>query len=143
FVCLAEVVQFLKPPMWPMAELRATPMTNGLVLAHLAFGMCKCFLGSKAVAACAACGVGPPMQRDIPQFPTVFHEKVAGIDIAVVFDDHIAVAGFVQSARPRFLARQSLCHVVEETDAYFAALRPPHVEDFAKETAVLLGRDRK
>ena len=97
--------------------------------------------GSKGVTARAAGDLRPRIDDHVAEFPGAFDEEVARVDIAVVLDDDVAVAGFMHGAITRLLAGQSFGDVVEEADAHLAPVGPPQVEQFTQEAAVLFRGD--
>src|ERR1019366_1798367 len=141
FVCLAEVIQLLEPPVRPMPQLGTSPVTDGLVLADLALGMGDGLLRREGVAPRAARDFAPRVHGHVAQFPAALHEKVAGVDVAVVLHHHVAIARLVHGAVARFLPRQRFGDVVEDADPHLAALRPPQLENLAEEPPVLPRRD--
>ena len=140
-VRLAEIIEIFEPAVRPVAELRASAVANGLVLARLALGVGQRLVGSEAVTARAARDLGPRVEDDVAEFPGAFDEEVARVDVAVVLHDDVAVAGFMHGAVARLLAGQSFGDVVEEADAHLAPVGPPQVEQLAQEAAVLFRGD--
>src|ERR1041385_6667692 len=126
-----------------MAKLGAATVADILVLTNLALRMRQGFLRSETVPPGTARDLRPRIQHHVTQFPAALDEKIARINVAIIFHHYVAVAGFVQGAGAGLLAGECFRHIVEKADADLAPLRPPHVEDFAQETAVLFRSNRK
>ena len=73
---------------------------------------------------------------DVAELPASFHEKIAWIHIAIVFDHRVAVATVVHGASAGLLSRERLGDVVEIADSHGSPLEPPKLEQFAEELAV-------
>src|SRR5438477_1588870 len=122
---LAEIIKVLKLPARTVAQLRASPVTDGLILANLAFRVGQRLLRGKAVAARAAGNFRPRIADDVAQLPRAFHEEVAREYVAVVFHHRIAVTGLMHGASAGPLSSQRLGDAIEKADTHPAALRPP------------------
>src|ERR1017187_234979 len=140
-VRFAEVIQLVEVAGRAMAELGTAPVTDRLVLADLALGVSDGLLRGEGIAPRAARDFAPRIQIHVAQFPAALHEKIAGVDVAVVLHHHVAVARLAHGAVAGFLAGEGFGDIVEAADAHLAALRPPHLENLAKEAPVLLRRD--
>src|SRR5579872_46606 len=125
-----------------VAEFGTSSMADRLVLAYLALRVGDCLLRSEAVTACPAGYFRPGIEHHVAEFPGALDEEIAGVNVAVVLHYDITVAGFVHRAGAGFLACDGFRDVVEKPDSNFAAVGPPHVEQFAQKAAVLLRRDR-
>src|SRR5579871_1033863 len=121
--------------------LGATRMTDRLVFAYLTFRVMQSLLGRKREPFLFARDLGPGIQHDIAELPNLLDEKIAWIDIAVVLDYDIAIAGFMKSAVARLLPGEGLSDVVEKSKAYLPAFRPPQIERLHQKAAILLGRN--
>ena len=124
-----------------MAKLGTSSVTNRLVLADLAVGVGDGLLRGEGVAPGAVRDFAPRVQIHVAQFPAALHEKIAGVDVAVVLHHHVAVAGLVHGAVPRFLPRHRFGDIVEAADPHLTAVRPPQLEKLAEELPVLPRRD--
>src|SRR5271157_4780419 len=80
FIRLAEVIQVVEPSHGAMAELGASAVADGLILADLALGMRQRLLAGEAVAPGAARDLRPGIELDVAELPGAFHEKVARVD---------------------------------------------------------------
>ncbi len=124
-----------------VAGFGAAAVAEGFPLALGANGVADGFVVGKLEAAGVAGHLVPGVVHDVAELPGLLDEEVAGVDVAVVFDYGVAVAGFMHGAGAGFLSGERFGEVVEEADAHGAALGPPEVEGFAEELAVFFGGD--
>src|ERR1700690_249592 len=100
--------------MTPSPQMRTSAMTQRPVLANATRRMADPLLGCKVIAQPAPRDIDPRILMNIAQLPIVFDEEIARINVPVVLDHRIAVAGFVHGAGARHLPGERFGEVVEE-----------------------------
>src|ERR1035441_7627651 len=118
--------------------MRTSAMAERAVFADVARRMADPLLGGKVIAQPASRNVDPRILMNVAELPVVLDEEVARINVPVVLDHRVAVAGFVHGAGSRHLPGKRFGEVVEEANGHAPHVRPPQVEQLAEKTPVLL-----
>jgi hypothetical protein len=81
--------------------------------------------------------------QQIPQHPLIFHKKITGIDIAIVFNDPITAAPVLEGADLRVPAQIDGQDIFKKPyRGHRSAVVVPEIEQGAEKIPVILHRDR-